>query len=244
MENKMKVIKEWVAAVVQATKEAELPQQETAEETNEGMISTIIKMAEIFLADHSIEDLMSTMWWACMHVYFDHPNAILPAEMRGHKLSPQIAELVPSQIFWALRAALRRENRAKDAESELAVGLCAARHEMPVNEFIFDTEVNPLDVATLQTLAKNRLRALGDEHKCPLVAIVDINYEDDDENYVDLRYRCTLRLYVTGLTVALIAAIEEARNLFDKVVLMHYDRDTGKYYEQWIKTTSTVDKYA
>lgn len=90
------------------------------------------------------------------------------------------------------------------------VGLCAARHEMPVQEFIFK-EI-PADRVTdpewLEETASGYLSRLGVQE---------------------------VEVYVTGLTVALIAALNAARELGIKVTLYHFDRDTGKYFRQEVK---------
>lgn len=43
-----------------------------------------------------------------------------------------------------------------------------------------------------------------------------------------------LNLYVTGLTIAVIAAIKAAKNEGMDIVLWHYDRDSESYYPQKI----------
>lgn len=87
-------------------------------------------------------------------------------------------------------------------------GLCKGRHDIPgVTHYIFPQEVNPLDVDGLQVHAN---------------AWLEKNYPKDEH----------LELYVTGLTVALIAALNAAHNFLLEVTLYHYDRETGKYYPQ------------
>ena len=88
--------------------------------------------------------------------------------------------------------------------------LCLGRHAIPeaVDGAIFPTEVNPLEVGELEARAMQILSAMQ---------IVSLN------------------LYVTGLTVALIAALNVCRELEIKVTLYHYDRESGKYYPQEVK---------
>lgn len=87
--------------------------------------------------------------------------------------------------------------------------LCKARHNTPATDgAIFETEVNPLDVPTLETQARECLENLN---------ITKLN------------------LYVTGLTVALIAVLNVARELNIKVTLWHYNRETNDYYYQEVK---------
>lgn len=44
-----------------------------------------------------------------------------------------------------------------------------------------------------------------------------------------------LTLYVTGLTVALVAVINACRGFNVKLTLMHYDRESGTYYPQEVR---------
>ena len=85
--------------------------------------------------------------------------------------------------------------------------LCQARHEMPscVEGAIFSQEVDPLDVKGLENIALEKLAPLKNGE---------------------------LDLYVTGLTVALIATLNVARALNIKMVLYHYNRVDGSYYPQ------------
>lgn len=88
--------------------------------------------------------------------------------------------------------------------------LCKGRHSTPATDgAIFETEVNPLDVTALESDAKAKLASLN---------IIKLN------------------LYVTGLTVALIAVLNVARELNIKVTLWHFDRESGEYYKQEVVT--------
>ena len=88
-----------------------------------------------------------------------------------------------------------------------SMALCEGRHEIPqaVDGAIFDTVINPLDVEGLQTEAYNKLKSL------------------------DIK---DLSLYVTGLTVALVAVLNACRQLNIEVTLHHFDRESGSYYPQ------------
>lgn len=92
----------------------------------------------------------------------------------------------------------------------VSMALCKGRHEIPeaIDGAIFDSEVNPLKVAELEAEAKHKLGKLG----CKV-----------------------LNLYVTGLTVALVAVLNACRELGITVCLYHYDRETGSYYSQEVK---------
>lgn len=85
--------------------------------------------------------------------------------------------------------------------------LCAARHEMPENDgAIFGTEVNPLDISTLDRIAEERVEGLSE-----------------------------LTLYITGLSVALVAVINACHKYNVVLTLMHYDRSSGCYYPQKVR---------
>lgn len=83
--------------------------------------------------------------------------------------------------------------------------LCKGRHEIPqaTDGAIFETEVDPLNVHGLEETAFQKLEGLEQLH-----------------------------LYVTGLTVALVAVLNVCRREGILVTLWHYNRDTGKYYPQ------------
>ncbi len=89
----------------------------------------------------------------------------------------------------------------------ISLALCEARHAMPecVKGSIFNNTLDPLDVKGLEAEASAKLASLN-------VKAVNI--------------------YVTGLTVALIAVLNAAKNLEIKVTLYHYNRDTNSYYIQ------------
>lgn len=86
------------------------------------------------------------------------------------------------------------------------IGLCKGRHEIKeVQEYIYPQEVNPLDVKGLEE-----------------TALEIVSKIEADE----------LHIYVTGLTVALIASLNACKKLNKKVVLYHFDRTSGEYYPQ------------
>lgn len=88
--------------------------------------------------------------------------------------------------------------------------LCEGRHKMPkeVEGAIFNNSLNPLAVNELENEAYSKLRKL------------------------DIK---RLNLYVTVLTVALIAVLNACRNLQIKVVLYHYDQVNDSYYKQEVE---------
>lgn len=98
------------------------------------------------------------------------------------------------------------------------VGLCEGRHPLPVNKYVFGSVIeDPTDVNGLEEVAEEFFRNL----------IPD----------------CLLELYVTGLSVALIAAINAASIYINvrNIVLMHYDSKTNTYYPQFLNNLNNKD---
>ena len=87
----------------------------------------------------------------------------------------------------------------------LCLALCQGRHNMPVEVVgsIFCQEVDPLDVQGLEQIALNKVKGID-----------------------------SLTLYVTGLTVALVATLNACKKAGVKVTLMHYNKDNNSYYPQ------------
>lgn len=85
------------------------------------------------------------------------------------------------------------------------VGLIKGRHNIPVDKYIFDKIKDVTDQETLMNTAYHFIKKID----------TDI-----------------LEIYVTGLTVALIATLNVCRLLGIDVVLYHYDRETNSYYKQ------------
>lgn len=86
--------------------------------------------------------------------------------------------------------------------------LCRGRHEIPdaVDGAIFPTAIDPLDVAGIEAQAAVAVQGLDG-----------------------------LVLYVTGLTVALVAVINACHEADVPLTLMHYDRESGGYYPQGVR---------
>lgn len=85
------------------------------------------------------------------------------------------------------------------------MALCEARHDIPqaVDGSIFPNSINPLDVYGLEEVACHKLSSVK-----------------------------ALNLYVTGLSVALVAVINVCHREDIMLTLWHYDRDSGNYYPQ------------
>ena len=98
-------------------------------------------------------------------------------------------------------------------ENKISLGLCQGRHSIPqVQNYIFSQEVNPLDV---DGLTRQAVITLFELKKQGITAI---------------------NLYVTGLTVALVAVINAAITHGITLILWHFDRETGSYYPQELRS--------
>mgnify|MGYP000961133140 CR=1 FL=1 len=128
--------------------------------------------------------------------------------------------------------------------------LCAGRHDVPANDgAIFPSEIDPLNVDGLQQEANFALACVfggwryyccdscggdyvpvdTDAYYCP---ICGANGNHGWGDYYSIVDPCKLRLYVTGLSVALVAALNACQELGIDVELLHFDRASGDYYSQ------------
>lgn len=92
------------------------------------------------------------------------------------------------------------------------IGLIKGRHEIPeVNGlYIFNEPINPTDIIGINKIAIARIKQL-------------FNNPDEERS---------MNLYVTGLTVALVAVINVCRMYHIKLILWHYNKDTNRYFPQ------------
>lgn len=90
-------------------------------------------------------------------------------------------------------------------KEEMSLSLCEGRHEIPqaVDGAIFSNTLNPLDIDGMAQSVAQKLNG---------VKVVD--------------------LYVTGLTVALVAVINYCYANGVRLTLWHYNAADGTYYEQ------------
>lgn len=85
-------------------------------------------------------------------------------------------------------------------------GLCRGRHEVPVEDFIFDEISDPTDFEGMASVANDKIPA------------------DTTE----------LVVYVTGLTPAMLAVTRICFGGKIDLVAMNYDRESGKYLPQTV----------
>ena len=112
----------------------------------------------------------------------------------------------------------------------MKVGLIKGRHEMPVEEYIFDEIEDVFDFATMEKKIKTfLLEKVGIEtHYCCCINQADdvcVEYFEGEERLI---------VYVTGLTTAVAELIRICMLNGVRLTLMYYDRDTVSYREQKI----------
>lgn len=112
------------------------------------------------------------------------------------------------------------------------IGLCEGIHPLPVNEYVFGSIIeDPTEYVGLEEVA--------------------------EEFFRNLIPNCLLELYVTGLPVVLMAAINAASKYINmlmaainaaskyinirNIVLMHYDSKTNTYYPQFLNNLDNKD---
>lgn len=99
---------------------------------------------------------------------------------------------------------------------EIKVGLVKGRHDLPVDEYIFEEIKDPSDIEMIEKQAGAWLSSKFNPWTY---------YKDT-----------TLVIYVTGLTVALVSVIKTMilGGFSVNLDLMHYDKATDKYIRQKI----------
>ncbi len=120
-----------------------------------------------------------------------------------------------------------------DKDMTLNVALCEGRHNIPgaTDGAIFKHTIDdPTDVEDLERTAFNSLWLKA--FKRDLLELDEEEYEQNGGDPMRIRHGIRINLYVTGLTVALIAALNVCREERLKVTLWHYDRDTNTYFPQ------------
>lgn len=112
----------------------------------------------------------------------------------------------------------------------MEVGLIKGRHEIPVEEYIFDEIEDVFDFAVMEKKIKSfLLEKVGIEthYGCCINQADDVcvEYFESEEELV---------VYVTGLTAVTAELIRVCMLNGVRLTLMHYDRNTNSYREQKI----------
>lgn len=125
--------------------------------------------------------------------------------------------------------------------ANIKIALCEGRHEIPeaVDGAIFRSEIKDVtDTVHLEQSAFNGLwSAAFRRHKGGEAGFLTTDPDWDGSDMEPLRFAAGLSvdLYVTGLTVALIAALNVCRAEGISVTLWHFNRATGRYYPQQVR---------
>ena len=110
------------------------------------------------------------------------------------------------------------------------VGLCAGRHDLPVEGYIFNREIDPTDTKAIEKVAFDWV-----VENCAITRKYGIGLNQADNEDVKVFTSDTeLVLYVTGLTIALAAVIKACMVNGVMLTLMHYNRELNDYFEQII----------
>ena len=113
---------------------------------------------------------------------------------------------------------------------EIKVGLIKGRHEMPVDNYIFDEITDVLDFDTMNKQIINFINNNINIYTAYGCGINQIGYEDVEVLTADTK----LIVYVTGLTSVTAELIKVCALKGISLTLMHYDRESGDYLPQVI----------
>jgi len=116
------------------------------------------------------------------------------------------------------------------AKHVIKLGVVEGRHEMPVSCYVYNKIIDVTDIDELYERAHNNIIYIGGWHT--LNARIWVGATATCDGYAP--HECILHLYVSGLTVALIAVINACKTLGLEVVLYHYSKDTDSYYSQQV----------
>ena len=131
-------------------------------------------------------------------------------------------------------------------ENKLYMALCEGRHDIPdaVDGAIFPavipdvTDVRGLEVAAEAAIARAALAHYRTGETAYMPGAKYAEWVADKARFpqVDVGPGFGLVIYVTGLTVALVAAINACLRVGIGLTLMHYNQTTGDYYPQEVMT--------
>jgi len=129
-------------------------------------------------------------------------------------------------------------NKKEGMNMKLNVALCNGRHPIPqaIDGAIFRGEIqNMTDVAYLEESAFYGLwNAAYRHYKGKEEGFLYTSPEWNGEDAKPLAFcpNLEINIYVTGLTVALIAALNVCKREHLNVTLWHFNRETGNYFPQ------------
>ena len=125
----------------------------------------------------------------------------------------------------------------KENKARLSLELCKGRHDIPeaVDGAIFPTEIKDVtDTENLERKAFNGIWNAAFKHFVNGETGYAYTPMDCEEEMVPVKMKKGLEvnIYVTGLTVALIAALNVCKEEGLVAVVWHYNKETGNYFPQ------------
>ncbi len=112
----------------------------------------------------------------------------------------------------------------------IKIGTVKGRHEMPVEEYLMDEVVNPMDFVTIHNEVFASMKTLLEPYiRTESSVPVNGNY---DECQCFVAPDICVHLYVTGLTAVTIEAVKFLVLNGINCKIMHFNRDTGSYEPQ------------
>lgn len=122
------------------------------------------------------------------------------------------------------------DKKIKKDNEKVIVGLCAGRHEMPVNEYIFN-KVD--DIFNFKSQEKIVMKFLEEKVGVEISSSVGIN-QADHTDILCYKGKKALVVYITGLTCLTATLIKCCIFNGVSLTLMHFDSASGQYVPQII----------
>lgn len=104
---------------------------------------------------------------------------------------------------------MKIENYNHYTRMQVTYGLCAGRHDMPVDKCIFEDALDPTNFSKMTAIAAQELK----------------QYRGRNVHLV---------VYATGLTAAMITVVKVCSAWRIDLTVMHYNRETGSYLPQTV----------
>lgn len=119
--------------------------------------------------------------------------------------------------------------------AKIILNLFAGRHDLPKNKSIFNGALNDVtNVNAIEDYARSSLQLTAHSLGMAEELTVSSGY-GLDEVVFDFPRNQEVVIYVTGLTVALIAVLNVLKSYDARVTLAHYDRNNDSYFFQEVK---------
>lgn len=130
----------------------------------------------------------------------------------------------------------------EEERNVLNLALCEGRHAIPEatdgaifgNEIVDPTNISKLEKEAFHAIWYKCFQKKYNENAGKGYLKTAPNWDGCDEEPMQI-YNVHINLYVTGLTVALIAVINAMRAEDVTITLWHYNKETGEYYPQELR---------